>query len=85
MVKENVCLEPIRRTSLPFRLLPVARDATAAIEAVVSPVPVQAPALAVLVEIRKVAVAVRVHHECAESHPCHHPLNVLGVVSYSES
>ena len=48
-------------------------DTVVAVHVVLEPVPVQAPALAVLIQVRDVAVAVRVHHECARSRPRHRP------------
>ena len=52
---------------------------------VLEPVEVQLPPLAVPVEIGHVEVAVAVAPKCAEYRLCHHPLNTLGIVSYSES
>mgnify|MGYP001573613265 CR=1 FL=1 len=52
-------------------------NAIVGIEIVVEPVPVEVPTLAVLVDVRDVPVAVRVHSECAGSHPHHHLLNVI--------
>jgi hypothetical protein len=68
-------------------LLPVAggREAPAGVEAVIKPVPVQIPPLAVLVQIRDVAVAIRVNHDYTKSRPRHHPSNILRIVSYLES
>jgi len=50
---------------------------------IVSPVEVR---IAVRVDIRKVGVAVRIDPRklYIQYHPCHHPLNTLWVVLYSE-
>src|SRR3989344_2012637 len=52
---------------------------------VLEPVPVQQYRIAVLDEIRDVEVAIAAQHKHTECHPCHHPLNTLGAVSYSRT
>ena len=57
------------------------------VEVVVKPVVVPVPLERVVVpiEVQHVTVAVRTAKNCIECLLCHHPLNTLGVVSYSAS
>ncbi len=85
MDKANNSQNPVRREQK-VTLLPVAGgDAPVGVQIVVSPVPVQTPALAILIEVGEVPVTVCVHHECAKSRLCHHPLNTLRIESNLES
>ena len=55
---------------------------------ILKPIKIQVALVAVPVQIRDVAVTVRVLPDiiqCAEYHLCHHPLNTLRIVSNSAS
>ena len=52
------------------------------ITVIVEPIDVPVPLAIVSVQIQDVAVAVRVPKKYTEYHPCHHPLNTLGVEYY---
>lgn len=56
-------------------------DATVVVEVIREVVPVDHEALAVVVQVRDIAIAVLVHHERAKSRLDHRPLITLGAVS----
>ena len=59
------------------------RGQVAGIPVVLKPVVVPVPLSTIEIQIQDVAVAVRVTQDCMKCPPRHHPLNTLGVVSYS--